>query len=88
MEFLFLVGVLNRINFITAWDKLCLTLEDFLVLTSLSLLREARTITLPEHTVEVTLDEEEKRMVEALNKELLDPKISNKSTCSSCARLF
>lgn len=48
-------------------DKFCPTLED-VVLTGLPLFGERRTITLPEGIVEIALDEEGKRKLEAFEK--------------------
>lgn len=71
-------GVLNTL--IATWGELFQTLEDVVVLIGLPLLGEARTTKLPERTVEVVLDEEDKRRLEALNQALSGSKSSNKST--------
>lgn len=52
------------------------------------LFKEARTIKLHDDVEEVSVDEESKRKLEAVNKALLDSKISNKNMYSLWARYF
>lgn len=61
MEFIMSRWSIESHAFIVAWGEFCLTLEDVVILTGLSIFREARTIKLPREFDEITLDAEGKR---------------------------
>lgn len=59
-----------------------------MVLTCLPVFGEVNTIKLPKDSMEITLDEADKKKLKALNKALSESKSSNKSMYASWARHF
>lgn len=73
--------------FVPAWGEFCPTLEDVVMLTSLPLLREVKTVMIPGSSELILDDGDEARLI-VLNEALSDSKVKGKSTYTTWVNYF